>query len=61
MAVDDRAWRTSSYSEKIECVEVAPLPDATGVRDSKDPDGGDLRVPRTAWHTFVRVIRGLGA
>lgn len=61
MAIDQQAWRTSSYSEKIDCVEVAPLPGATGVRDSKDRDGGELRVPRASWCAFVRSIRGLSA
>lgn len=57
MAVDHRAWRASSYSQKIDCVEVAPLPYATAVRDSKDRDGGEVCVSRTAWCAFVRTIR----
>lgn len=56
MVVNHREWRTSSYSQKIDCVEVAPLPYATGIRDSKDRDGGELQVSRTAWSAFVRAI-----
>lgn len=50
-------WRKSSYSgSQTACVEVAPLPGVTGIRDSKNADGGELRVPRTAWRAFVRKI-----
>lgn len=56
MAVDPRAWRTSSYSQKTECVEVAPMPYTTAVRDSKDRDGGELRFARSAWDAFVRTV-----
>lgn len=58
MAVDDRAWRKSSYSaQKTDCVEVAPLPGVTAVRDTKNRDGGELLVPRTAWRAFVASVR----
>jgi len=35
-------WRKSSHSGGASdetCVEVAGLPDAVGIRDSRDPDG----------------------
>ncbi|MFF0526494.1 DUF397 domain-containing protein [Actinomadura nitritigenes] len=37
-------WRKSNESTNQggECVEVAALSDAIGVRDSKDPEGGHL-------------------
>ena len=61
MAVDERAWRKSSYSaQETDCVEVAPMRGATAVRDSKDPGGGELRISRAAWHAFVRAGSGLG-
>ena len=54
---DDRpAWRTSSHSGSSGCVEVSPLPEGTGIRDSKNPHGGELHVPRTTWRAFVRGI-----
>lgn len=56
MGADHQAWRTSSYSEKIDCVEVAPLPYATAIRDSKNRDDAELRVPRTTWRAFVHAI-----
>jgi Domain of unknown function (DUF397) len=41
-------WRKSGYSDETggHCVEVAPLPEAIGVRDSKAPGAG-RRAPRT--------------
>lgn len=54
---DHLEWRKSSYSTlKTECVEVAPIPNATGIRDSKNINGGELRIPRAAWRSFVREI-----
>lgn len=57
MAKDLREWRKSSYSgTDSNCVEVAPTPGATDVRDSKNPDSGELHVPRAAWRAFVQRI-----
>lgn len=50
-------WRKSSFSgSQTSCVEVAPMPSETGIRDSKNIDGGELRVPRSAWRSFVQKI-----
>lgn len=38
-------WRTSSYTEAQDCVELASLGAASvGIRDSKNPAGGHLVV-----------------
>lgn len=52
------SWRKSSYSANSQgqCVEVA-APDAIAVRDSKNPDGGVLAVPRTSWSAFIAAVR----
>lgn len=56
MTGNQQTWRKSSYSgSDTNCVEVAPLPGSTAVRDSKDRDGGSLVVPRAAWTAFIRV------
>ncbi|OLB74514.1 MAG: DUF397 domain-containing protein [Actinobacteria bacterium 13_2_20CM_2_71_6] len=47
------SWRKSSNSEIGDCVEVAPLADQVGVRDSKDPAGPVLRFTRSEWKAFV--------
>jgi len=47
-------WRKSSYSGgNGACIEVADLPEAIVVRDSKDPDGLKLTFNRQAWTAFV--------
>lgn len=51
-------WRKSSRSGGgQECVEVADLPNAVAVRDSKDPDGPQLAFSRSAWRRFSRAVR----
>lgn len=54
-----RQWRKSSLSGSGDCVEVAFLrpEDAVVVRDSKDPDGQELRFTVTEWKAFVAGVR----
>ncbi|HZF88713.1 DUF397 domain-containing protein [Streptomyces sp.] len=49
------AWRKSSYSSDQggECVEVADLPTAVAVRDSKNPEGSVLTLAPVAFSEFV--------
>jgi hypothetical protein len=48
-------WRKSSRSSASgsNCVEVAELAGAVGVRDSKDPTGPALRFTPYAWASFT--------
>jgi hypothetical protein len=48
-------WRKSSFSQgntNSDCVEIAKTPELTAVRDSKNPDGGALRLPESAWRAL---------
>lgn len=51
-------WRKSRRSgSDANCVEVAELPGALAMRDSKDPDGPVLVVARESWAAFVGGVR----
>ncbi|MFP3965544.1 DUF397 domain-containing protein [Actinomadura fulvescens] len=52
-------WRKSSRSQGggTECVEVAKLPGACGVRDSKDPTGPVLTFAPDEWARFLGTIK----
>ncbi|GAA2142710.1 DUF397 domain-containing protein [Actinomadura napierensis] len=53
-------WRKSSYSGAggtEECVEVARLPDAIAVRDSKAPGGGCLELSPRAFAALLGQLR----
>ncbi len=54
-----RTWRKSSFSgaqDGTECVEVALPGDAAAVRDSKNPSGPALSLPRSAWVSLLGSI-----
>lgn len=51
-------WRKSSRSGgNNNCVEVAFMHDAVGVRDSKDPAGPAFVLRPGAWSAFVAGVR----
>lgn len=55
-------WRRSSRSGGggsggQECVEVAQLPEAIGVRDSKNPTGGHLSLTGTQFADLLAEIK----
>jgi hypothetical protein len=52
------AWRKSSYSGGgNNCVEVAAGAATVAVRDSKDPEGGELAFGASAWTAFTTAIK----
>lgn len=52
-------WRKSSYSGNSggNCTEIAIVPGAVLVRDSKDPRGPVLAFKRGAWKAFAAAVR----
>ncbi|MFE0027191.1 DUF397 domain-containing protein [Amycolatopsis sp. NPDC059021] len=47
-------WQKPTRSEGANnCVEVAVVPEAVGVRDTKDRASGQLAVPPSAWAAFL--------
>jgi hypothetical protein len=52
-------WVKSSYSggQGANCVEVASLPNAIMVRDSKDTEGPALRFSAEDWRRFTASLR----
>ncbi|NVI89984.1 DUF397 domain-containing protein [Actinomadura sp. BRA 177] len=54
-------WRKSSYSQThgtSDCVELASLEGAVGIRDSKNPSAAHLVVSRTNLAALVARIKG---
>ncbi|MCC8250282.1 DUF397 domain-containing protein [Saccharothrix luteola] len=52
-------WRKSTYSSsQPDCVELSVTADATAVRDSKQPEAGQLRFPRTSFSAFLAGLKG---
>ncbi|MEU9392524.1 DUF397 domain-containing protein [Streptomyces sp. NPDC048324] len=54
------SWRKSSYSgpgDGNECVEIAPTPTHTAVRDSKAPARATLTFPAPAFARFLEALK----
>jgi len=61
MDLASATWRKSSYSGGggQNCVEVAVIPGAVAIRDSKDPDGPAHVVSPAAFRDLIaRIKRG---
>lgn len=54
----DTGWFKSSRSSTSSnaCVEVRLTERAVSVRDSKDPQGGELSVGHSAWSAFLAAL-----
>ncbi|MBQ1081068.1 DUF397 domain-containing protein [Nocardiopsis sp. B62] len=48
-------FRTSSYSDRSDCVAFADIPGGAVVRDSKHPERGHLPFPGTEWVALLRT------
>jgi hypothetical protein len=50
-------WRKSSFSESVNCVEVAIQEELVLIRDSKNRNGGMLSISFSAWREFLQMVR----
>ena len=59
MDLTGAAWRKSSYSgnDGGNCVELASLPAAIAVRDSRDPHGPVLLFTTESWQAFMADLK----
>ncbi len=59
MDLTGAAWRKSSYSgnDGGNCVELASLPAAIAVRDSRDPHGPVLLFTIDDWQAFTAGLK----
>lgn len=53
----EASWRTSSYTQQQNCVEVADTPGLSAIRDTKNRDHGYLTFESPEWHAFVDSVR----
>jgi hypothetical protein len=54
-------WRKSTRSDEgtnADCVEIACLPLAAAIRDSKNPASGMLTFPDETWRAFLGGLSG---
>jgi hypothetical protein len=49
-------WRTSSFSNTGNCVQVRHDDSVIQVRDSKNPDGPVLAFTRPEWDAFLKGV-----
>ncbi|TDD56609.1 DUF397 domain-containing protein [Saccharopolyspora elongata] len=57
MGMNNLKWRKSRGSGTNNCVELAIGESATHIRDTKDRDGGTLRVHQHAWAGFLGDVK----
>lgn len=58
-AFTEAVWRKSSYSggDHGSCVELASMPGAVGIRDSKNPAAGHLQISKKGLAVLFREIK----
>ncbi|MBT2208447.1 DUF397 domain-containing protein [Actinomadura sp. NEAU-AAG7] len=59
MELNTATWRKSTHSAGTggECVEMASVPGLVAIRDSKDPHGPKLVIPRDTFASLVTVLK----
>lgn len=61
MDLSDAKWRKASRSGDNggHCVEVASIPSTMAIRDSKDPEGGNILVSREDFRQLAETLKNL--
>lgn len=54
----EASWRTSSYTQQQNCVEVADLLGGAAVRDTQNRNLGALAFPSSEWAALVKIAQG---
>lgn len=54
---DNLEFRTSSYSDRSDCVEVADVPGLSAIRDTKNRNDGHLAFEALEWRAFVHSVK----
>lgn len=54
---ENLAWRTSSFTDGVTCVEVAVQGDDVALRDTKDRDGATLHFSRGEMRAFIQGVK----
>lgn len=49
-------WKTSSYTNNENCVEVQMLESVVRVRDTKDRTRRPIEISRPAWRAFINAV-----
>lgn len=54
---DEITWRTSSFTDGVQCVEVAMIGEEIAVRDTKDREGATLNFTRGEMRAFIQGVK----
>ncbi|MEU3015876.1 DUF397 domain-containing protein [Nocardiopsis sp. NPDC007018] len=54
--ITELTFRTSSYTQQQNCVEVADIPGASAVRDTQNREHGHLLFSATEWQAALSTI-----
>lgn len=54
---DAITWRTSSFTDGVQCVEVAVIGEDIAVRDTKDREGATLNFTRGEMRAFIDGVK----
>ncbi|WP_067488093.1 DUF397 domain-containing protein [Actinomadura hibisca] len=61
MDLSNVVWRKARRSTDNggDCIEVASAPTTVAIRDSKDPDGGNILIGRQDFTHFAKALKSL--